>query len=59
MKYPKVSVIEGDITRINADAIVTAINSAGMWFGGIDDAIQRAAGDFYHNQAEAKMPLKN
>jgi O-acetyl-ADP-ribose deacetylase (regulator of RNase III) len=43
--------ISGDITRVDSDAIITAINSSRLWFGGIDGAIQRVAGNIYHNQA--------
>lgn len=59
MKTTKISAVEGDITRIKTDAIVTAINSQGLWYGGIDGAIQRAAGNLYHCQAQRAMPLKN
>jgi O-acetyl-ADP-ribose deacetylase (regulator of RNase III) len=52
-------VIEGDIATVPADALITAINSGGMWFGGIDSVIQRAAGDDFHNQALQRMPLKH
>lgn len=53
------SAIEGDITQIDTDAIMTAINSGGMWFGGLDRAIQGVAGGHYHKQAVAAMPLKD
>lgn len=43
--------ISGDITKIDSDAIITAINSGRLWFGGIDGAIQRVAGNIYHDQA--------
>jgi O-acetyl-ADP-ribose deacetylase (regulator of RNase III) len=46
-----VSVIPGDITRQPADALITAINSGGMWLGGIDSAIQRVSGSIFHAQA--------
>ena len=47
----EVSVTSEDITMEDADALITAINSSGMWFGGIDGAIQRVAGNQYHKQA--------
>jgi len=53
----KKSVISGDISRVPADAIITAINSGRMWFGGIDGVIQRLAGDQFHSQAAAALPL--
>ena len=43
------SVIAGDITQVPVDAMMTGINSSGMWFGGIDAAIQRAVGNVYHD----------
>ena len=48
---------EGDIACVPADAMITAINSGGLWWGGIDDVIQRAAGEMFHRQAAAAMPL--
>jgi len=52
----KINVVSGDIARVKADALITAINSGGMWFGGIDGVIQRAAGNLFHQQA-AKAAL--
>ena len=59
MAKPKIYAVEGDITQIPADALMTAINSGGLWFGGIDGAIQRVAGNMYHNQASQAAPLNN
>ena len=56
----KVHVVSGDLTQIPCDAIITAVNSGGMWFGGIDGAIMRASGDLFHNQAsKSALPLKH
>ena len=42
---------------MRSSAIITAINSGGAWFGGIDGAIQNVAGNMFHAQAAANMPL--
>jgi len=53
-----VEVLSGDITQVSAEALITAINSEGMWFGGIDGAIRRCAGGVFHSQA-ALNPLSD
>lgn len=53
----QVQVLSGDVTKIKSDALITAINSGGAWFGGIDGVIQRVAGDLFHKQAKQAMPL--
>lgn len=55
----KVQVTQGDIAGVEADALITAINSGGMWFGGIDGVIQRNAGNIFHQQASQALPLKH
>jgi O-acetyl-ADP-ribose deacetylase (regulator of RNase III) len=52
-----VDLVNGDIAHVPADALITAINSGGAWFGGIDGVIQRVAGNLFHSQAKAAMPL--
>ena len=59
MAKPTISVVGGDITQIPADALMTAINSGGLWFGGIDRAIQKVAGNMYHSQVERAQPLRD
>lgn len=58
-KLTNVNVVNDDITQVKADALITAINSSGMWFGGLDSAIQRSSGTQFHAQAQAAMPLQD
>lgn len=47
--------MSGDVTQVECDAIITLINSGGMWFGGVDRAIMAVAGKTYHNQVGKAM----
>lgn len=45
-----VEVMGGDITRVGADVLITAVSSDDVYIGPIDEAIQRCAGMAFHNQ---------
>jgi O-acetyl-ADP-ribose deacetylase (regulator of RNase III) len=47
-----VKVLQGDITQIPADGIMTTVNSGGAWYGALDRAISRVAGGMYHGQLD-------
>lgn len=53
-----VKVRGGDISSVSSDVLITAVNSGGMWFDGIDGVIRRAAGNMFHGQL-AHQPLED
>ncbi|MBP6886041.1 MAG: hypothetical protein KBC02_02255 [Candidatus Pacebacteria bacterium] len=57
MSNMSVNVVSGDITRVEADGLITTINSSGQWHSEIDHAIQKLVRRHMHGQAFAKSPL--
>jgi len=55
----EINVVSGDISKVKAGALITAINAGGMWFGGIDGVINKVAGNLFHEQAANASPLEN
>lgn len=55
----QVNVVSGDVTNQAVDAITTLVNSGCMWFGGVDGAIQRRCGGYYHSQLARKINARN
>jgi len=53
----EIRVVEGDIASVEADAIITAINSDKIWFGLIDEVIYRHDGVQFHRQVAERRHL--
>lgn len=54
-----IKVMSGDIADVPADALITAINSEGIWFGRVDKAIYAANASLFHEQALQALPLQH
>lgn len=48
-----VRVLEGDVTMVEADVLMTVADGGGMWFGQVDADICRMAGSQFHTQARS------
>ena len=55
---PALDVVDGDITKLDVDAIANAANN-GLWMGaGVAGAIKRAGGEEIEREAVAKGPIE-
>ena len=51
-----ICVVEGDISKISADAIITSLSpDAFLWDSTIDKVIRKVAGEHYHNHVKGKL----
>lgn len=53
-----IKILKGDLTEINADAIVNAGNNQGFMGGGVALAIRKKGGEIIEKQAIAKSPYE-
>lgn len=53
----RVKVVHGDITKVEADAIVNPANSFGYMGGGVALAIKRVGGEEIESEAVSKAPI--
>lgn len=54
-----IAIVEGDITKIDADAIMTTIKSfPDQWFSGIDNAIKGVGGELFYDYLKEELPLR-
>lgn len=51
----KITVQSGNIGEVASDALITTVNSSGLWFGAIDDLIRINAGNYPHTELLSQL----
>ncbi|MGM0509282.1 MAG: hypothetical protein ACQERZ_09015 [Fusobacteriota bacterium] len=57
--YVLFEIVRGDVCDVKAQALITAVDSGGLWCGQVDEAIRKGIGSYYHDGLINKMKVHN